>query len=381
MNILVAVNSFKGSLGSAEAGEALAEGLREAGAGLAVTVVPIADGGEGTLQAIVAGGGGRAVTVETVDPLDRPCSGSFVLGKDDTIAIVELAQASGMLRLPREERNPLWTTTRGTGILVRAAIGAGARRILLTVGGSATNDGGIGLSSALGVRFLDKRAQEVAPVGANLEAIDAIDTSAVPPEVRETAFVVATDVQNPLYGPTGAAHVYGPQKGADAAAVEKLDRGLRHLADLIRAKTGVDVANMPGAGAAGGAPACLVGLFGGRIVSGFDMVADVIGLDAKLAEADVVITGEGRLDAQTLHGKVPLGVARRARGRGIPVLAVAGEITREAEALVSEGVVGFFPIVSGPMSLERAMAEVQVLLRTTGRRIGYLLRHFASATK
>jgi glycerate kinase len=296
--------------------------------------------------------------------------------REQATAVVELAQASGLPLLEAGERNPLETTTYGTGQVLRHAIAAGARRIGLAVGGSATNDGGVGLSQALGARFLDAHGTDIAPVGGALPELCTVDVRHVPPGVRATRFEVATDVTNPLFGPDGAAYVYGPQKGAGEEAVERLDQGLRHLARIIHALSGVDVANLPGAGAAGGVGACLAGLFGARIVSGFETVAGLVGLDAAIAGADLVITGEGKLDGQTLSGKAPFGVTACARRHTVPVFAVAGQILPQAEALRQLGVVGFFPIGAGPTSLREAMAGAAELMRATGRRIGYLLAHF-----
>ncbi len=376
MKVVIAVDSFKGSLSSAEAAAALAEGIRKAEPSFEISCIPIADGGEGTIDAVQSVRGGERIEVDATDPLGRPRRVPYLLLRDEATAVVELAQASGLPLLEPAERNPLKTTTLGTGQVLRSAIEAGARRIVLGVGGSATNDGGVGLSRALGARFLDAGGQEVRPVGEALPEISEIDLSAVPEEVRETAFNVATDVRNPLFGPLGAAQIYGPQKGADEAAVNRLDQGLEHLATVIQRATGIDVATLPGAGAAGGVGACLAGLFNAEIVAGFDAIAAVIGLDDAIAHADVVITGEGKLDGQTLSGKVPYGVARRAREEDVPVFAVAGEILPEAEALRKEGIDGFFPIVSGPISLEEAMANAGELMQATGRRIGYLLGRF-----
>jgi glycerate kinase len=376
MKVVIAVDSFKGSLSSADGAAALAEGIRTAEPSFEVVCIPIADGGEGTLDAVQSVRGGERIEVDATDPLGRPHRAPYLLLWKQKTAVVELAQASGLPLLEPGERDPLKTTTLGTGQVIRSAIEAGARRIVIGVGGSATNDGGVGLSTALGARFLDAGGEDVAPVGETLLDIEKIDLSAVPRSAMQATYKVATDVRNPLCGPLGAAQVYGPQKGADEEAVERLDQGLEHLAGIIDRFRGTDVAHLPGAGAAGGVGACLAGLFNAEIVSGFDAIAEVIGLDEVIAGADVVITGEGKLDGQTLSGKVPYGVARRAREHDVPVFAVAGEILPEAESLRKEGIDGFFPIVSGPMSLEHAMANAFGLMRTTGRRIGYLLGRF-----
>lgn len=377
MRIVIAVDSFKGSMSSAEGADALAAGLREADPGFEILKIPIADGGEGTLEALARACEGRLISADTFDPLDRPHRGSYLLLPGEEIAVIELASASGLTLIEPAERDPLATTTRGTGILMRKAIDDGARRIILTVGGSATNDGGTGIAVALGAVFRDERGGEVRPCGGDLGRIRAVDMSAVPPHVTGAEITIATDVRNPLYGPDGAACVYGPQKGAGPEAVRALDDGLRTFAEALERHCGRAIASLPGAGAAGGTAASLVALFGARIVSGFETIAALAGLEHKIAGADLVITGEGRVDAQTLQGKVPLGVARLARRAGVPVMIVGGEIRPEAEALRAEGVCGFFPIVSGPMPRAEAMAGARELMRATGRRIGYVLGYAA----
>ena len=278
-----------------------------------------------------------------------------------------------MTLLAPAERDPLAATTRGTGVVIRRAIDDGARRIILTVGGSATNDGGTGIAVALGAKFLDDRGGEVPPRGGDLVRIRAVDTEGVPLHVAGVEITIATDVSNPLCGPAGAARVYGPQKGASPSAVRVLDEGLKTLGEVLERHCGRAVASLPGAGAAGGTAASLVALFGARLVSGFETIAALAGLEREIAGAGLVITGEGRVDAQTLQGKVPLGVARLARRAGVPVMIVGGEIRPEAEALREEGVCGFFPIVSGPVSRAKAMSGARELMRATGRRIGYVL--------
>jgi len=370
---VIAIDSFKGSVSSSEGGAALARGLLQVCPDWEVQVVPVGDGGEGTLQAVYAAVGGEQVQCEVSDPLGRPVKAWFLLLPDRKTALIELAQASGLPLLAEDERNPLETTTYGTGQLIKEAVRRGARRIVLTVGGSATNDGGTGIATALGVRFLDSQGRALPPVGRSLREIERIDDSQVPREFKTVKFEVATDVRNPLYGPKGAAFVYAPQKGADREAVLALDEGLRRLGEVLRAATGRSVAEEPGAGAAGGVAASLVALFDARIMDGFDTVASLVQLDEKLSGAHVVVTGEGKLDAQTLQGKVPLGVARRAASLGVPTVAVAGRIEPEAERLVENGVVAFLPVVWGPITLEEAMRRTSELLRLTGRRLGYLL--------
>ncbi|HNS00019.1 MAG TPA: glycerate kinase [Planctomycetota bacterium] len=373
MRIVIAIDSFKGSLSSAQGADALAAGLLDADPALQILKVPIADGGEGTLEALARACEGRLVSVETFDPLERPRRAAYLLLSGGETAVVELAAASGLTLLAPAERDPLAATTRGTGVVIRRAIDDGARRIILTVGGSATNDGGTGIAVALGAKFLDDRGGEVPPRGGDLVRIRAVDTEGVPLHVAGVEITIATDVSNPLCGPAGAARVYGPQKGASPSAVRVLDEGLKTLGEVLERHCGRAVASLPGAGAAGGTAASLVALFGARLVSGFETIAALAGLEREIAGAGLVITGEGRVDAQTLQGKVPLGVARLARRAGVPVMIVGGEIRPEAEALREEGVCGFFPIVSGPVSRAKAMSGARELMRATGRRIGYVL--------
>ena len=373
MRIVIAIDSFKGSLSSAQGADALAAGLLDADPALQILKVPIADGGEGTLEALARACEGRLVSVETFDPLERPRRAAYLLLSGGETAVVELAAASGLTLLAPAERDPLAATTRGTGVVIRRAIDDGARRIILTVGGSATNDGGTGIAVALGAKFLDDRGGEVPPRGGDLVRIRAVDTEGVPLHVAGVEITIATDVSNPLCGPAGAARVYGPQKGASPSAVRVLDEGLKTLGEVLERHCGRAVASLPGAGAAGGTAASLVALFGARLVSGFETIAALAGLEREIAGAGLVITGEGRVDAQTLQGKVPLGVARLARRAGVPVMIVGGEIRPEAEALREAGVCGFFPIVSGPVSRAKAMSGARELMRATGRRIGYVL--------
>jgi glycerate 2-kinase len=366
---------------SREGADALARGLLEADPDSVIETIPIADGGEGTLEALAAACASRLVEAEGRDPLDRPCRGAYLALGDGATAVVELARCSGLTLLAPGERDPSATTTYGTGLLVGKAIADGARRVILAVGGSATNDAGMGICAALGVAFLDARGEALRPCGASLARVRAIDARAVPADVKNAELIVATDVRNPLHGPEGAACMYAPQKGADPAGVRALDEGLRALAGVLARYCGRDVASVPGTGAAGGVGAGLAAIFGARIESGFDTLAALTELERRIARADVVITGEGRVDAQTLKGKAPFGVARLARRAGVPVLLVGGAIEPDAEALRAEGVVGFFPIVAGPMALDEAMARAGELLRATGRRIGFLLAYTAESWK
>lgn len=324
MRVLIAPQEFKGSLTASAAAQAIADGLARALPAAQFDRLPVADGGPGTVEALVTATGGRVVETPTVDPLGRPISASWGILGDGITAVVEMAAASGLLRLGRSELDPLRASTFGTGLLIRAALEARCARIIVGVGGSATNDGGAGCAAALGVRFLDADGKPLPPGGAALAALRHIDLSRADPRLQQAQILVASDVTNPLVGPEGASAVYGPQKGANAEAVATLDAALRRLADVVQQDLGLDLATAPGAGAAGGLGYGLMAFCRAQIRPGFDLVAQYAGFDERLAAADLVITGEGRLDPQTAYGKAPAGVARRARATGKPVIAIVG---------------------------------------------------------
>lgn len=323
MKVVVAIDSFKHSLSAREAAEAVTEGVRLRRADAEVVVLPISDGGEGAGALLVEALGGRSVGVEVHDALMRPIEARYGL-LSGRRAVVELAQASGIEHLTASERNPLVTTTFGVGELIMAALQGGAREVYVTLGGSATNDGGMGLLSALGFRFLDASGAELAGRGAELGSVARVDASGVSPLVREARFVVAVDVSAPMLGPTGAAQLFARQKGADDDMVALLERGMESYAAVIEDFAGRGVAYLEGSGAAGCVAAGLVALLGAQMRGGADMVLDAVGFDDHLAGADLVITGEGRMDRQTALGKAPSVVARRARLRGVRCVALCG---------------------------------------------------------
>ena len=359
--IIIACDSFKGSLGSEEVGVAASEGIRMADDTVEMRVVAVADGGEGTVDALVRGLDGHYVSCTVGGPLGDPVGARYGISGDGNTAIMEMAQASGLTLIPECRRNPLYTSTFGTGQMIADALGRGCTTILMGIGGSATNDGGMGLLSALGVRFFDKGGSELTPCGESLEKIAAIDLSGMDSRARTATFRIACDVDNPLYGPDGAACVFGPQKGADAEAVERLDRGLRNYARIVEKTTGRDVAAMPGAGAAGGLGACFAAFFRSTLESGIELMLNAIRFDEIIGGADLIITGEGRLDTQTVHGKTPYGVLCAGRRQGIPVVAIGGAVTAYAE-LAAAGFRAVFPVVPGPCTLAEAMDAA------TGRR-------------
>jgi glycerate kinase len=379
MKVVVAPDSFKGSLSATLAARALARGVRKAAPGVKVVEAPIADGGEGTVEAMVAATGGRFVEARVEDPLGRPVKARYGILPGGRTAVIEMAAASGLTLIAREERNPMLTTTFGTGQLILDAAARGAREIIVGIGGSATVDGGTGMARALGVRFLDAEGRELSGGGAILEKIRRIDTSGLPRRMKNVAFTVASDVTNPLAGPRGAAAVYGPQKGATEEMVAALDAGLRNLAACMRRDLSVDVENAGGAGtvgagtigagAAGGLGAALMAFLGARMRSGVEIVIEAVDLAGKLRGAGLVITGEGRVDAQSAYGKAVSGVAGVAAKAKVPCVLVAGSIGAGAEAMLRRGVTAIFSIAEGPATEEELMANAETLLERAGAEV------------
>lgn len=369
--VAVATAAFKGALSAAAASRAVAAGVRLAATGVETRVVPVADGGEGTLEALVAAARGRRRGWVVDDPLGRPVEAA--IGElPGHVAVVELAQASGYERLLPGERDPERTSTAGTGQQIRAALDIGATRIIVGLGGSATNDGGMGLARALGARFLDAAGTELAGTGADLVRVATVDLSDLDPRIAGTELVVACDVTNPLTGPDGAAAVFGPQKGADPAMVGRLDEGLRAYARAVTAATGVEVLDVPGLGAAGGAAAGLVALLGARLEPGARMVLDAAGLPAALAGAALCITGEGRLDEQSMRGKAPAAVAEACAAAGVPCVAVCGELALLPGMVRRMGLAAAFPINRSLRPEPDALAETETNLAAMGTAIAGL---------
>ncbi|MEU3752319.1 glycerate kinase [Streptomyces olivoreticuli] len=367
--VLIAADKFKGSLTAVEVAGHLAAGLRRAAPGVDVRALPVADGGDGTVDAAVAAGFERR-TERVTGPLGEPVTAAYAL-RGDT-AVVEMAEASGLRHLPRGTYAPLTAGTHGTGELLRAALDAGARTVVLGVGGSATTDGGAGMLTALGARFTDAHGASLAPGGGALARLAAADLTGLDPRLARTRVVLACDVDNPLTGPKGAAVVYGPQKGASPDDVAALDAALDHYARVLEAAAGpgaADCARAPGAGAAGGMGyGALVGL-DAVFRPGIDVMLDVLGFAAALDRADLVITGEGSLDAQTLHGKAPVGVAAAARRRGVPVVAVCGVLSLDEAALRGVGISRAYALASLERDRERCMAEAGLLLERLAERV------------
>lgn len=363
---LCAPDSFKESLTAMEAARAMAQGIENADHDAEVRCLPMADGGEGTARALVDATGGSMRAVPVHDPLGRPIEGHFGLLADGTTAVVETAEASGLALLEAKERNPLIASSYGTGELMLAAVRSGAKRIIVGLGGSATNDAGAGLLQALGVRLLDKNGNDLAHGGAALANLTTIDISTMDPALKNVAITAACDVTNPLTGPTGASAVFGPQKGASKDDVATLDAALAHFAQVIDSQLGVAVNDVPGAGAAGGIGAALKGFLNAEFRPGIAIVIEQSGLDAAAQWADVVFTGEGSIDFQTKFGKTPAGVAETAKRHGKPVIAVAGHIGTGIDELHEVGIDAVFGIAPGAASLSELLADAAAnVTRTT----------------
>lgn len=374
MRILICPDKFKGSLSASEAAAAIERGITEGWPEAETILCPLADGGEGTLEVLVKATGGRLVEMEVTGPLGEKRRAPFGITGDGKTAIVEMASASGLELIPSERRDPKRTTTAGTGDLIRAALDLGIRRVIVGIGGSGTNDGGTGMAAALGARFLDQQGEELPPGGGRLERLHRLDLSRLDPRIRETEIVVASDVDNPLLGPQGATRVYASQKGATPEDVELLERGLARLAEVTARSLGRRLENNPGAGAAGGLGFGLMAFLGARMEPGIEVVMEAVGFQRLLVSSQLVITGEGRLDAQSTRGKTVNGVARKALERGLPVLALGGEIATGAEALHEIGVTAMFPIAGGPVDRRESMLKAAQLITRTSREIARLLR-------
>lgn len=381
MRVVIAPDSFKGSLSAAGVAEALARGVLRAWPTAQVITLPVADGGEGWVETMVGATGGRVISCRVTGPLGEPVEAQYGLFQQDgqEVAVIEMAAASGLTLVPPERRDPRVTTTRGTGELIRDALDRGARRLLVGIGGSATNDGGAGMAQALGARFLDETGSDLPPGGAALARLARIDLTGLDSRLAEVEVVVACDVDNPLTGERGASAVYGPQKGATPEMVQELDAALEHYADVVEELLGRAIRNTPGAGAAGGLGFGLMAFAGARLQRGIDLALDTLQAGRHLAGASLVITGEGRIDRQTLHGKVPFGVARRAAALGVPVVAVGGSIgplSPEAlEELRAAGILAVVPIVESPCTLEEAMDPQNTCerLERAGERVARLV--------
>jgi glycerate kinase len=379
--VVIAPDSFKGSLSAVEVADAIATGIRRTGLPLVPVTVPMADGGEGTVEAVLSATGGRRRVVRAEGPLGDPVDAAYGILPDGRTAVIETAAASGLPLVPADRRNPLLASSYGTGQLIRDALDQGCRRLMIGVGGSATNDGGMGMAQALGVRFLDEEGRELGRGGAELERIAAIDCGGLDPRLAEAEIRVLCDVTNPLCGPEGASAVFGPQKGATPEMVERLDRGLARYAERIAVFLGRRVADVPGAGAAGGLAAGLLAFGRAELVPGVRVIMELVGLEQKVRGAALVITGEGRTDGQSARGKVPSGVGAVAAKCGVPAVCLSGGIGEGADLLYAHGITAMFSIANRPLSLDEAMRDAARLLAEAAENAVRLFWHGMRGSK
>ena len=368
MKIVIAPQTFKGSISALDAAAAMRDGVLRVFPDAETVLVPVADGGDGTLETLVDGSGGEVRTATVTGPLGETRSAAWGAMGDGRTAVIEMARTSGLALVPRERRNPLTSTTRGLGDAIRAALDDGFRRFIIGIGGSATNDAGAGMAQALGASLLNADGDELPPGGAALAALSRIDLSALDARAAEASFLVACDVSNPLTGHEGASAIYGPQKGATPEMVESLDAALGNFADVARRDLGVDVERLRGAGAAGGLGGGLVAFLNAELRAGVDIVLDTVGLDANLAGADLALTGEGSLDYQTVYDKGPIGVAERAGRFGIPTIAIAGTLGDRHQLVYERGIAGALSIVDAPMTLDEASERAAELIADAAER-------------
>lgn len=369
MKVVVAPDSYKGSLTAKEVADCIEKGIKKVDKTIEVIKVPMADGGEGTVQSLVNSTKGKIINLTVRDPLMREINSFYgILGNKKT-AIIEMAAASGLPLLKKEERNPMKTTTYGTGQLIKDALDRGCKHIIIGLGGSATNDGGCGMVMALGGRFIDSKGECIKLGAENLDKIEKIDLSNLDNRLKECSIVAACDVKNPLVGREGASYIFGKQKGANEKMIEELDKKLRHYGRIIEKEMGIEVLSYEGAGAAGGLGAGILAFLNGKLRRGVDIIVEATNLESHIKDSDLVITGEGMIDIQTAYGKTPLGVANVAKKYNVPVIAIAGGIGEGAEELYDKGFNSIFSIVEKPMSLEQSISNANILLEKTAERI------------
>ncbi|KLU67984.1 glycerate 2-kinase [Desulfosporosinus acididurans] len=369
MRIVIAPDSFKGCLNATKVALAMQKGARRVFPEAQIDLIPMADGGEGTVEAVLNAVKGRKIEVKAKDPIGRQISAFYGLIENDKTAIIEMAAASGLPLLRAEERNPRITSTQGTGELIRDALDRGVKKILLGIGGSATNDGGAGLAAALGVKLLNSQGEELPPGGAALANLQDIDVSELDSRLAEVQCEVACDVQNPLCGPEGASAVYGPQKGAKPEDIRILDAALLNFGEKLSKLSGTNLLELPGGGAAGGLGAGLVGFLGAKLRPGSQMILDVAKAEEKIKHADLVLSGEGMTDFQTAYGKVPVGVAALAVKYKVPVVVISGAVEGQPDLLGDYGVNCCFSVSEGPGTLEEAFSKGEVQIERTVWRI------------
>lgn len=373
IKIVIAPNAFKGSLSSWDVSCAIDEGLREGLESVETVKIPLADGGDGTVDALVRAAGGKFINKEVTGPLGEPVKAGFGILGDGETAVVEMALASGLALVPADERDALLASSYGTGELIRQALDEGCMKLVIGIGGSATNDGGAGMAEALGVRFLDENGSEIGRGGAALAGLRRIDVSGLDRRVNDAEIIVASDVTNPMCGPAGASYVYGPQKGAGEDMVEQLDKALLNYSRVIEKDIGIKINDIPGAGAAGGMGAGLMAFLEAEMRSGIELVMDIAGFERAVEGAFLVITGEGKIDAQTGYGKAPGVVAERCLKKNIPVIGVCGMLDDGTEELYKKGFASFLPVTRGPCSLEYAMENAYSLVADAGKRLSAMI--------
>lgn len=374
MKIVIAPDSYKESLSALEVATAIESGFREIFPTAEYVKLPVADGGEGTVEAMVAATCGRIVNVAVKGPLGEAVDGFYGLSGDEQCAFIEMAAASGLELVPAAQRDPLVTTSWGTGELIRHALDAGVKHIIIGIGGSATNDGGAGMVQALGAKLLDEQGQQIGPGGAALEALASIDVRELDKRLADCRIEVACDVTNPLTGKEGASAIFGPQKGATPKMIARLDQALGHYAKLIARDLDVEVLNLAGGGAAGGMGAGLFAFCGAELRRGIEIVTEALSLDAHVADADLVITGEGRIDSQTINGKVPVGVANVAKRYNVPVIGIAGSLTADVGVVHDHGIDAVFSVIYKICSLDDALANAGENVRMAARNIAAVVR-------
>jgi glycerate kinase len=374
MRIVVAPDSFKGSLSAMDVANAMEQGIHSVFPAAQVSKVPIADGGEGTVEALVAVTGGHMIYQKVIGPLGDTVDAGWGLLGDGETAVIEMAAASGLTLIPIKDRDPRLTTTYGTGQLIKAALDHDIQKIIIGIGGSATNDGGAGMAQASGVRFLDAKGQELLYGGAALAKLVTIDTAQIDPRLAKPALLVASDVDNPLCGEYGASAVYGPQKGALPEDVVELDKALRHYAEIANKVTGKNVENIPGAGAAGGLGAGLMLFTHAQLRPGIEIVLEACDFSSIVKQASLVITGEGNTDFQTAHGKAPVGIAKIAKHYNVPVVCLSGGLGRGCDDVLQQGIDALMSTVPCPMALEECMAQAAELLQSATARVCRLIQ-------
>lgn len=374
MKIVIAPDSFKGSLSAVAAAEAIEKGVKNYMPQAVTVKLPMADGGEGTLDSLIAATNGRKIQVTVTDPIGNPVEAAYGIIEPDQTAIIEMAAASGLCLLTNEQQNPMIATTFGTGELIKHALDAGCRNFILAIGGSATNDGGSGMLQALGLALLDSAGQPVGTGGASLQDIASIDAEKFDSRIADSKFLLACDVQNPFLGANGATRIYGPQKGATPQMLEELEGYMATWADIIASHTGTHIHQLPGAGAAGGLGGAFLAFFPIEMRRGIDVVIEYSRLSDHLEGADLLITGEGQIDAQTANGKTPMGVAQEALKFQVPTIALAGSIGKDIDKLYPYGIISVHSIVNSTMSLEAAMEQAAELLSQSAEQV---MRTFA----